>query len=126
MRIFLTKKFNQYARKEGIADKSLKELETDMRQGLGVVSLGADVYKMRLAKPGGGKSGGHRIILCTKRQNTLFFIHGYSKSVQENLNKEEDQQLKCFAADLFLFNDSQLDQAVAMEELRELQDEEEI
>jgi hypothetical protein len=57
MRIFKNTWFTRFAGKEGITDGELRELVNQLEAGQGT-NLGGSVYKMRLARPGEGKSGG--------------------------------------------------------------------
>lgn len=120
MRVLVTKWFRGFARSEGIADASLKNLVTGIEGGVRGVSLGGGLYKYRLAKPGKGKSGGYRVIVCLKRGERLFFVYGFSKSVQENISGYEVEKYKDFADYLFSLNDADLDNAVKDGRLVEL------
>ena len=63
MRAFKLTKFSRYARKEGILDNELMELVDLLEANQAEVNLGGDVFKVRIARPGEGKSGGHRAIV---------------------------------------------------------------
>lgn len=76
--------------------------------------------RILLAKPGKGKSGGHRVIVCMKHGEKLFFVYGFSKSVQENLSNEELKTYKKFAEYLLSLNDASLEYAVVEGRLTEL------
>jgi len=43
----------------------------------------------RIARTGEGKSGGYRAIVCFRRADRAFFVHGYAKSEKDNLNEAE-------------------------------------
>ncbi len=67
----------------------IESLEQNPTQG---VSLGNDVYKIRLAirSKGKGKSGGARVITWVKiLKTTVFLISIYSKGEEDNITKEE-------------------------------------
>ena len=55
------------------------------------VLLGGGVRKLRLARPGGGKSGGYRVIHYYREETgmPLFLITIFAKSRQENLTTEQ-------------------------------------
>ena len=63
VRIFKYKGFNKFARKEGITDDDLAEALNLLEDDQSDANLGGDVYKIRLARVGEGKSGGHRVIV---------------------------------------------------------------
>jgi len=51
--------------------------------------LGGGVYKVRLARPGEGKSGGYRIIVFFKSEEHTFYVYGFAKSVRDNIDQRE-------------------------------------
>ena len=59
-----------------------------------VIPKGSGLRKVRMAGQGRGKSGGFRVIylLCVNREVAVL-IHGYSKSVQEDLTPSQLQSL---------------------------------
>ena len=58
MRIFATKWFTRFARSEGIGDQRLCEAIARAEQGSVDVDLGGNLIKQRVARAGGGRSGG--------------------------------------------------------------------
>ncbi|MCL1929093.1 MAG: type II toxin-antitoxin system RelE/ParE family toxin [Treponema sp.] len=62
MRIFKNTWFTRFADKEGIADDELKEAVNRLETGQ-AAELGGDVYKVRIARSGEGRSGGYRVIV---------------------------------------------------------------
>jgi hypothetical protein len=122
VRILLTKWFKGFAKSERITDSALKALVAGIEDGIRGASLGSGLFKYRLAKPGKGKSGGHRVIVCMKRGERLFFVYGFSKSGQENLSDYELKTYKKFAEYLLSLDDASLDYAVAEGRLTELEE----
>lgn len=55
--------FERFARKNRISDKALREVVELADKGLISADLGSGVIKQRLARRGGGKSGGYRTII---------------------------------------------------------------
>lgn len=86
-----TKYFTRWARKEGIADRSLCGAIREFESGLCEANLGNHLFKKRIALQGKGKSGGARTILFYQKGKELIFCFGFSKNQQENLS---DVQLK--------------------------------
>jgi hypothetical protein len=74
MRVFKTKCFDRFARKRGISDTKLIGITTDLEQGRWGADLGGNVYKIRLARPGEGKSGGYRTIVIFRSGERAFSI----------------------------------------------------
>jgi len=49
--------------------------------------LGGYLFKKRIARPGGGKSGGYRTILGFRRTSTerTIFLYGFAKNQRANI-----------------------------------------
>ena len=77
-------------------------------EGLIDANLGGGVYKKRIAAGGRGKSGGARAIVAFKAKNHIFFLFGFLKNEQENIDTKELKALKQFASALFELQDQQL------------------
>jgi len=94
MRIFKNSWFTRFADKEGIMDGELVEAVDLLEAGQPDADLGGGVYKMRLAPPGEGKSGGYRVIVFFKSEERTFFVYGFAKSKRRNLNEKELRNYK--------------------------------
>ena len=55
--------------------------------------LGGGVFKQRIARDGGGKSGGFRTIILFKVGGHSFFVHGFAKNEKANLSKAQRNTL---------------------------------
>jgi len=75
-----TRYFSRWARKEGIADSSLREAIGEFENGLCEANLGNHLFKKRLTLPGRGKSSGARTILFYQKGEKLIFCFGFSKN----------------------------------------------
>ena len=64
MRVFKTKGFARFARRERISDANLGEAVRRAERGLVDADLGGGVIKQRVARPGQGKSGGYRVLVA--------------------------------------------------------------
>lgn len=109
MRIFKNKWFVRFARKEGISDDALREAVQQIECGNFDADLGAGVFKQRIARAGGGQSGGYRVILCFKTGIRTFFIYGYAKSDRANLDADEVREFKKLAKTLFAMTEEGLE-----------------
>ena len=89
MRAFKTKAFARFADREGIDDAALYEAVDRARSGLVDADLGGGVIKQRIARKGGGRSGGFRTIVLFRRGELAFFVYGFAKSGRENLRRDE-------------------------------------
>ena len=72
MRIFVTRWFARFARKERISEKRLREAIARAERGAIDADLGSNLIKQRVARSGGGRSGGYR---------TLIAFHALRRSV---------------------------------------------
>lgn len=108
MKIFKVKAFARWAKNEGISDKILIKVVAEMQKGLIEANLGGGVCKKRIAIGGRGKSAGARTIVAFKSDKNTFFLFGFLKNEQENIDKKELQALKAFADKLFELRDDQL------------------
>jgi hypothetical protein len=94
MRVLKTKGFARWARRERIGDSLLAAAVAEMRRGLVDANLGGSLLKKRLARPGGGKSGGYRAILASNQRDRWVFMYGFAKKEREDLDESEVGDLK--------------------------------
>ena len=59
------------------------------RSGRIDANLCGGVIKQRIAREGGGRSGGFRTIVLFRRRALAFFVYGFAKSDRENLRRDE-------------------------------------
>ncbi len=120
MRIFKYRTFRQWAKSEGITDKILKNVVTEMEKGLFEASLGSNLYKKRLAKNGKGKRGGYRVIITFKQHDRTIFMYGYAKNECDNLNAREELVYKKLAKYFLELTDTKLELLIKNGELFEV------
>lgn len=108
MRIFKNKAFTRFARKSGIDDHSLCKAVRDAEQGLLDADLGSGVIKQRVARSGGGKSGGFRTLILFRIGTLAFFVHGFAKNERDNIDDDELAALRKLAAVMLNYNDAAL------------------
>jgi hypothetical protein len=89
MRIFKTKWFARFARREGIADESLCEAIERAERGTIDADLGGGLIKQRVARQGKGRSSGYRTVIAYRLGQRAVFIFGLSKSDRENFAENE-------------------------------------
>jgi hypothetical protein len=65
MRIFKSKWFVKFAKKEGIEDQQVIKAVADVESGKIDANYGGGIIKQRIARSGGGKSGGYRSTFST-------------------------------------------------------------
>lgn len=125
MAIFKVKSFARFARKHSIADVVLWMAAQDVLVGAFEADLGGGVYKKRVARRGGGKSGGFRTFITQKSSEHLFFVYGFPKSERDDIDDDECIALKRMARELGGLAQSQIRMALKAGELVEVQDESE-
>ena len=94
----------------------------DVAQGSFDADLGGGVFKQRVARQGGGKSGGFRTILFFKAGRHAFFVYGFAKSERANVSEKELKALKKLASELLSYSAAQIAAAEKAGELIELVD----
>jgi hypothetical protein len=122
VRIFKNKPFVRFARKAGLGDFELKRAIDDAERGLVDADLGGGVCKQRIARPGGGKSGGFRAIVLLRLGERAFFVHGFAKSTQGNIRDDELAAFKLLAAQMLTYDESAIAAALANGTLMEVKD----
>ena len=97
MRTFKTRWFARFARREGMSDEALREAIERAERGLIDADLGGGLIKQRIARPGGGRSGGYRTIIAYRIADRAVFLDGFAKSEQDNISSEELAELRVIA-----------------------------
>jgi hypothetical protein len=120
LRIFKTKSFRRFQRKERISDRSLSDAIGRAERGLVDAKLGHGLIKQRVARPGEGRSGGFRTVIAYRVGVRAFFLFGFAKSDQANLSKADERDLKDFGALLHALDARELETMIAGSELTEV------
>ncbi|MBV8048554.1 MAG: type II toxin-antitoxin system RelE/ParE family toxin [Paludibacterium sp.] len=121
MRVFKNAWFERFARKQRISDKVLLAAIECAEQGQIDADLGGGVIKQRLARVGQGKSGGFRSIIFYRAAGRAFFVYGFAKSDQDNIDANEVAQFKKAAAHVLGLTDEQLAQMICKGQFSEVQ-----
>lgn len=108
MRIFKNGWFQRFARKEKIADAMLVEAVNQAEAGLIDADLGGGLIKQRIARAGGGKSGGYRSIVVFRSGDRAVFLFGFAKSAQANISRADLKLLKQAASEVLTWSDDEL------------------
>lgn len=99
--ILKRKDFARWQASEKLPDTALCKAAKEMESGLIDADLGGHLYKKRVARPGGGKSGGYRTLLSARIGNRYVFLHGFPKSDKANITQDEKKALQ-YAGKVFL------------------------
>jgi hypothetical protein len=121
LRIFSTKAFGRFADREGIGDGDLCGAVARAEAGRIDADLGGGVIKQRIARKGGGKSGGFRTIVLFRRQALAFFVYGFAKNDRDNIRPDELKAFRKLAAAMLGLDDAALIAAMKNGTLREIE-----
>ena len=122
MTVYATKAFSRFAGKADLEDGDLLMAAEAVMAGRVDADLGGGVFKQRVARDGGGKSGGFRTILLFRIGGHCFFAHGFAKNEKGNVSAKELTALKKLADALLGLSAGDIETAVKAGELRELVD----
>jgi hypothetical protein len=120
VRVFKTKWFRRFARREGIADAALCDAVARAARGQIDADLGRGVIKQRVARPGQGRSGGYRTLIVYRARDRAIFVFGFAKSERDDLETDEFEDVKTTAKLLLAYTREQLDEAIVSDELWEV------
>ncbi len=112
MRIFKTRDFARFARKEDIADALLCDAIARAERGLVDAALGGGIIKQRVPRKGRGRSGGFRTLIAYRQSQRAVFLHGFSKNTQGNLEENEIEALKTAATAIFKLDAATINKAL--------------
>jgi len=108
-RVFKYARFSRFASKENITDHELLEAVDQLEADQADANLGGDVYKVRIARQGEGKSGGYRVIVYFRNEFRTFFSYGFSKNDKGNISRKELKRFKEDAKDRLSFTDEEVE-----------------
>jgi len=120
MRIFKTPSFTKDQIGQVVSDGDLKAAVAEIMAGLIDAHLGAELVKKRVARTGGGKSGGYRTILAFRQAEKVFFLHLFAKNEKANVSRRELVVLKGLAKGYMALTAAQLDESVEKQALLEV------
>jgi len=104
------KAFRKWSDGEEIPQRDLCQAAKEAFAGHVEADLGGYLFKKRLARSGGGKSGGYRTILGFRKRNSdrIFFLYGFPKSSRANVTRREQDALSLNAKALVDATDDQI------------------
>ncbi|MFO1125620.1 MAG: type II toxin-antitoxin system RelE/ParE family toxin [Methylocystis sp.] len=121
MRIFKTKWFARFARKEKVGDARLCEAIGRAEKGGIDAALGGNLIKQRVARDGGGRSGGFRTIIAYRVKERSIFLYGFAKNERDNIDAEDLEILKRLARQFLPMSAAEIERAVEQGELIEVE-----
>jgi hypothetical protein len=121
MKVYATKTFRRFQRKESISDAALVAAADRADAGLIDADLGGGLIKQRIARPGQGKRSGYRTIMAYRAGERSVFLYGFGKNERDNIDGDELARWK-IAGRVILEGDADwIDSAMADGHLTEVQ-----
>ena len=108
MRVFKSKWFVRFARRQGIPYAQLCAAVERAEKGSIDADLGGGVIKQRIARQNQGKSGGYRSIVLFRSGLRSFFVYGFPKNARDNVWKDELLGFKELADEMLGYDDAAL------------------
>lgn len=126
MRVFKTKIFSKFAKKEQISDDALSEAVDRAENGLIDADLGGHIIKQRVKRKGQGRSSGYRVLIAVRLKKRYVFLLGFAKNEKDNLDDDELETAKDIASGWLNANENQIRSSLIEGELREIKYEKKI
>ena len=120
MRVFKTREFMRFARKERISDDDLCLAVARAERGLVDARLGQGLIKQRIPRKGQGRSGGYRTIIAYQHGRRSYFIYGFAKSEMDNIADDDLKDVATFAAALMALTDKLIAAALRAKKIEEV------
>lgn len=120
MRVFKSKHFSRYARKEGIEDTALANAIREIENGLVDGVLGGGLVKKRVAREGGGKSSGYRTLIAFSSGRRSLFLYGFAKNDRDNIGDDELHELRKLSQIFLRLNEAEIASALEIKRMEEI------
>ncbi|MEQ1775142.1 MAG: type II toxin-antitoxin system RelE/ParE family toxin [Burkholderiales bacterium] len=120
MHAYKTRTFARWIKREGLADRDLRDALLEMQNGLVDARLGGGLVKKRIARAGQGKSGGYRVLVASNFGERWVFMFGFAKNERDNIDDDELKLIKRLAATFLNLSESDVRKALAAGELLEI------
>lgn len=122
MRVFKNKWFNHWARKENIPDAALLAAAEEIAAGRVDADLGGRLFKKRLRRTGGSKSGGYRVLVGYRKPNAerIIFLYAFAKSERANISVKEEAALSLAAEAFVSTTETQVQELMAIGSIWEI------
>jgi len=113
VKVFLVPQVVKLMRKERLPDDVLCLAACELlegRLGAGEAYLGGGLFKKRVARPGGGKSGGYRMIIAYRavQAERVLFAYAFAKNAAATLTTQGHEALAKAAGALLAADDGQI------------------
>jgi hypothetical protein len=115
MRVFKNRWFSHWARKEDISAVALLDAAQEIVEGKVEADLGGCLFKKRLARTGGGKRGGYRVIVGYRKPNTerIVFLYAFAKNDKASISAKDEAALSLVTEAFVSMAEEQLQELLA-------------
>ena len=113
VRVFKTKTFARFARKQSIDDTTLWQAVANADSGLIDADLGGGVIKQRIGRAGQGKRSGYRIIVLYRAAERALFVYGFAKNEQDNIEDADLRNYRQLADEVLNWDETQVAKVLA-------------
>ena len=120
-RILLIPDFARFVKRERISEATLVDAIERVERGLIDADLGGDLLKLRLPRPGQGRSGGYRTVVACRVGETAYFILGFAKADLDNVGDAMLVDLRRTARGFLDLTEGELDQMKAEGRITEIE-----
>jgi len=120
LRVFKSKHFSLYARKEGIENTALAAAIREIEEGLVDAVLGGGLVKKRVAREGSGKSSGYRTIIAFSSGQRSLFLYGFAKSDRDNIGDNELRELQKLSQLFLRLTEVEITSALGIDRIEEI------
>jgi hypothetical protein len=121
VRVFTTKSFARFSRRQRIGEDGPCEAIERAERGLIDARLGGGVIKQRIARKGRGRSGGYRALVVYRAGERAVFLYGFAKNERDNIDEEELARLQRAAEEILTWSDQQIAALLATGEWLEIE-----
>jgi hypothetical protein len=120
LKVYKSKEFSRFARREGLDDSRLCEAVDRAGRGLIDADLGGGLIKQRVGRARQGRRGGYRTLMAFKAAARVVFVYGFAKSERDNIGADELQFWRRVASAFVAMSDDQLDALMKSQDLVEV------
>jgi hypothetical protein len=120
LRIYATKEFMRFARREGIDNQALKDAAERAIRGIIDADLHGGLIKQRVPRKGQGRSGGFRTLAAFRGAHRCVFLYGFAKNKRANIDDDELAKWRKVANAFLNMNPDKLTQLIEADDLIEV------
>ncbi|MBO9686250.1 type II toxin-antitoxin system RelE/ParE family toxin [Roseateles chitosanitabidus] len=123
--VYVVEGFRRWMRKQPLRELDLCRAVAEMTRGLVDADLGSGLVKKRIGRSGAGKRSGYRVLVARRNEGPWFFVEGYAKNQQGNVEGAELRAFQRYGLALMTMSSPELLAAVGQGKLKEVNCDEE-